>query len=470
MTKANRMFPLRLLPAKSALLLTLLPMLGLCQQGPMTIDQAVQQALARYPSVHVSEEKVSAAAAAIKLARTSYLPAVDVLGQFNRATHNNVFGLLLPTPGLPVISSISGPVLGTNSLSSVWGSAVGALVLWEPFDFGLRAANVQLARSAQTLAGAQLNVTRLQVAATTADSFLTILAGQQTASAAQAAVTRAKVLLQVVETLVNSQLRPGADASRARAELALAQTQLIQAEEAVDVGKAMLAQLLGMTPQSIQLSPGPLLQPPRESGLPDVPPAQHPYAVAQSVAIDQVKARERILDKSYYPRFTLAGTSYARGTGIQPDGTTGDGASGLGPNIHNWAVGMTIAFPAFDRFPNRARKEVEHYNERAEAARYEQVVQDLTGQQEQAKAYLTGALRVAQNTPIQLEAARVILEQANARYRAGLASIVEVADAQRLLAQAEIDDALARLGIWRARLGLSVAQGDLEPFLRVAAR
>jgi hypothetical protein len=42
---------------------------------------------------------------------------------------------------------------------------------------------------------------------------------------------------------------------------------------------------------------------------------------------------------------------------------------------------------------------------------------------------------------------------------------VEVAEAQRLLLQAEIEDNLARLTVWRATLGQALAQGDLQPFL-----
>ena len=46
----------------------------------------------------------------------------------------------------------------------------------------------------------------------------------------------------------------------------------------------------------------------------------------------------------------------------------------------------------------------------------------------------------------------------------------EVAEAQRLLSQAEIDDSLARLGIWRALLALAAAQGDLTGYLRTAGK
>ncbi len=71
---------------------------------------------------------------------------------------------------------------------------------------------------------------------------------------------------------------------------------------------------------------------------------------------------------------------------------------------------------------------------------------------------------------MQLASARAAEQQATARYQAGLSTAVEVAEAQRLLAQAEAEDALARLGVWRALLGLAAAQGSLEPFLDAAGR
>src|SRR5215475_12521976 len=114
---------------------------------PMSIGQAVDSALRNYPSVTVSQEQVTAAAAGIDLARTAYLPRVDSLAQVNRATRNNVFGLLFPQGVLP---TMSGPALGTDNFGTVWGSAVGALVTWEPFDFGLRRANVAVATAAKT--------------------------------------------------------------------------------------------------------------------------------------------------------------------------------------------------------------------------------------------------------------------------------------------------------------------------------
>lgn len=437
------------------------------QHQPLTLREAVETAVGKYPAVRASIEQVSAAAAGIDLARTSYLPRADFIGQVNRATHNNVFGMLLPQS---VIAPISGPVLSTNSLSNIWGSAAGALVSWEPFDFGLRKANVEVARSAEALAGAQVSVTKLEVATAAADAFLTLLAAQHSAKAAGAGVERATVLNRVVETLAQNGLRPGADASRTKAELALARTQLIQAEQAVAVARAALAQLLGVAPAGIEPEAGPLLRLPPETSVPPEAPASHPLAIAQNAAVEEVKAREKALSRSWAPRFFLQGEAYGRGTGIQPDGTIGGAGSGLAPNIGNWGAGMTVLFPAFDLPSIRARQRVELYRERAETARYSQLLQDLTGQVEQNAAKLAGARKVAGNTPIQLEAARATEQQASARYKAGLGNIVEVAEAERILTQAEIDDVLARLGVWRAMLGLAAAQGDLAPFLQEAGR
>jgi hypothetical protein len=118
--------------------------------GTLTLPQAVENSLKNYPSIRVSKEQINAAGAAIQLARTAYLPRVDALAQVNRATRNNVFGLLLPQS---VIPSMSGPVIGSNNLGPVRGSAVGGLVTWEPFDFGLRSANIASANDLQRLSG-----------------------------------------------------------------------------------------------------------------------------------------------------------------------------------------------------------------------------------------------------------------------------------------------------------------------------
>jgi outer membrane protein TolC len=368
------------------------------------------------------------------------------------------------------LAGISGPPLPENDMTSVWGSMVGVTVAWEPFDFGLRQANVNYAEAGRRLAETGVLRTRFDVATAAADAFLTVVAAEQTAVAAQAYVDRSRVLAQMVQALVDAQLRPGADVSRARAELAVAENQLVRAQSAIEVSKATLGQFLGVDPRSISVQTGPLLNLPEEAAPPADVSASHPRLAEQQSVIEQIQANQRILDRSWYPRLFLQSSNYARGTGALASGTTLGGLNGLGPNIYNWGVGLTISFPLFDLPSIRARRQVETFRERAESARFEQFQQELNAAGGRARAELEGARRVAQNTPIQLEAARATEQQTNARYKAGLGTLIELADAQRLVTQAEIDDALARLGVWRALLHAAAARGDLDPFLQQAGK
>ena len=293
----------------------------------MTLSEAVDSALRNYPSVRVSQEQINAAAAGIQLARTAYLPRVDAIAQVNRATRNNVFGLLLPQS---VIPSISGPVLGTNNFGTAWGSAMGVLVTWEPFDFGLRKASVDASAAARAESEAALKKTQFDVSVAAADAYVTLVAAQETVRAAQAGLDRAEAISRTIHALVQ--------------------------------------------------------------------------------------------------------------------------------------------FSAFDRAAIRAKEAGQSATIRAETARYQQIATDLTAAWNRAVAMLGGARNVAANTPVQVAAARAATDQATARYQSGLGNIDEVAEAQRLLTQSEIDDALARLGVWRGLLGVATAAGDIGPFVAEASQ
>jgi len=442
------------------------------QQTPtpgLTLQQAVQNALQNYPAITVSQEQIEAAAAGIQLARTAYLPKIDSIAQVNRATRNNVFGLLLPQS---VIPSISGPVLGSNNAGSVWSSGVGALVTWEPFDFGLRKANVSAATASRTRTETTLKRTQFEVSVSTADAFLTLVAAQETVRAAQAGIDRAQSVSKTVRAQADAQLRPGADASRVDAELAAARTQLAQAQQAEAIARALLAQFLGTTPQQIVVSATKLLQLPPEQSLPPSSAgqlSQNPIAAEQNAVIEQKKADLRVLEKSYVPRLFTQASAYARGTGARLDGARAGGVNGLAPDTQNYSLGFTVTFPVFDLPSIHAREAGQSATIRAETARYLQITTELAARRNAAEAALEGSRNIAANTPAVVSAATAANQQATARYQAGLGTIVEVADTQRLLTQAEIDNSLARLGVWRALLSLAATTGDLQPFLTSTA-
>jgi outer membrane protein len=132
---------------------------------------------------------------------------------------------------------MSGPVIGTNNGGSVWGSATGLLINWQPFDFGLRHAKMESAAAQRDRANEFVQRSQLEVSSAAADAFLTVLAAGQAQNAAQVAVDNWETLRKSIHALAAAELRPGADESRIEAEKAAANTQLALAKEAVEMGR-----------------------------------------------------------------------------------------------------------------------------------------------------------------------------------------------------------------------------------------
>jgi outer membrane protein TolC len=412
--------------------------------------------------VRAAIEQVNAAAANVTVARSAYLPRFDTLWQTNRGTVNNIFGQLLPQS---VISSLSGPVLDAISSEAVWGTATGGLLSWEPFDFGLRGSTIREAEAAVNGARAGEGVTRLAVQQAVALGFLNAVAAQQAVTAAEADVQRRQTLAQAARTLVDNQLRPGAEASRADAERAAALTRAIQARQALAIALATLTQLLGVVDGPVRVDGSALLE---ATPLPPTAAAEdgspHPLVQSGQAAVDLARARESVLAATDRPRVLLQSSVFARGSGASPDAIIG-GSHGLGFDRANWAAGVQIVFPdLFGLASLRARRAAAGAVTRAEGARFDETLLKVTSEQRAADAMVSATRDIAQNTPVQLAAAQLSETQARARYEAGLASIVEVADAQSLLVQAEYLNAAARIDVWRALLSQAVSRGTLGTF------
>jgi outer membrane protein len=403
----------------------------------------------------------------VGLTATNYLPLLDAVAQGERETRNSVYGVLMPQ--FPtILTGTMGTVYTPPSDATLWASGLGELLAWEPFTFGYRRAELRAARTTVSRTSAQVTLTQLGVAAAVADAALALLATEQRVKASMADVKRRTIFDTSVHALVNARLRPGADASRADAELAVARTSLIQDEQAEQVASASLAEALGLAGSRIEISSDPFLQTPPATIWEAPALTQNPAAVVQQRRVQEVKSQISVLNHSLYPDIVLEGLDSARGSGQLSQKKIEPGLQGLELTADNWQAGLTVQFDFTSIFSERAQKKIALGNLRRAQALYDETMQLLTGQEQQDLAQLEGARRVAENTPIELAAARMSETQALARFNAGVGTIVDVAEAQGLLVQAETDDSLARLSVWRALAELASAEGNLNPFLNLA--
>ena len=350
-----------------------------------TLEQAVNNALQNYPAVRSSLELVAAARTGVTLARTQYLPQLNGVYQDSRATQNQVPGIWM---GTPITPTVEGPI-GPSSGQSFWDSQAVALFSWEPVDFGLRSAKVGQARSAETKPQADLALTQLQVAAAVGNYFLLAVANQQAVIAAQANLDRWEQFNKSIHVLVDNQLRAGADASRADAELARAKIQLYQSQQAERAALDTLAALMGTAGSEIKLDSGRLLDLSPDRALPDVSAAEHPLARDQMAEVRRIQTDERVLQRTDYPRLYLQGEVFGRGSEVPNNGSIIGNWNGLAPARGNWVTGITVMFPDVFGFKAlSAQKEISKSDELSQKAHYDQTIQDLSGQIQAARESL----------------------------------------------------------------------------------
>jgi outer membrane protein len=430
----------------------------------LSIEQAVDFALAHHPSLPGRGAIEDLRAAQTAQVRLAMLPRVDLSAQLVRATGNVVVGAVWSQPGMP---AVTGPPMPAHFDGGAFASALSLGGVWDLTGLAQRMAQVDAALAAQAQAQAATEARRLDVAYGAADAYLQVWAAQAVARSTAASVERARLLAAIVESYQRAELRPGADLSRARAELALSESQHEHAEERHAISRALLAQAIGAAGAELHLAP-PLLNGMRESqdGSPEASvetrALSHPVVREADSATQAAAAQVRATRLQYLPRVDLVAALWSRGSGLGPTET----AAGMVPDTPNWGVGLVASWSPMEAFSVRQRTLAARAQQQLAQAQSEETLQAVRTQLATASASQRAAIAVLQHAPIALGAAKLGEQQAVARYKAGLARLLEVSDAQRLLAQAEAGEALAQVGVLRAQLLLCRALGDLAPCLQ----
>ncbi len=429
---------------------------------PLKLEEAVNYALTHHPRLAAQSAIEDSAAGALDAARAQFLPRADIILQENRATGNVVPGSHFSQFGIP---AVSGPPTGRVFGSGVWGSTAGLGLSWDIAHLSEQMHLADAALAERRGAGAGVEAQKLAVAFGAADAFALAVEARERVKAAQSSVERAEVFESTVDARARSGLRPGADAARAAAEVAAVRTRLIREEAAQAISEAQLAEALGAAGQRITVVPGRLLESALSEGAKTDASPQNPLVIAADEARRSAEQRKRAALLEYIPRVDIAAALWGRGNGLFPGGANLGFAQGVVPDTPNWAAGVVVTIPILQIPEIRARADIATANERLAAARRDEVFQQIETQIDSARIILTSAFDIAKEARISLDSSRAAADQAQARYRAGLYTVDPVAEALRLLAQADSDNSVAQIEVWRAKLLVARAIGAVGPLL-----
>ena len=403
----------------------------------LTLAQAETLALRNHPRIASAGINAQAAREVVHEARSAYLPTVAA----NVTATDALEG-----------TTVAAGALTTSSLSTRFASGMSLLELVT--DFGRTS---HLVRSTQFRAeAANENVARIRasVLLDVQTAYFAVLSSEAVQKAAQAALDTRRLSLRQVTALSQSALKSTLDVSFAQVLVSEAELAVFQAESNVEASRAHLAAALGLEhAQNFMLVDEPLpstlnpeLQQLIDQALRDRPDL-NVLRRNSDAAAEYAKAEKKLS----YPTVNLMG---AAGAIPEHDPTLAHDNYG--------AAGVNINIPVFNGGLFAAR--------RAEAALRAQAagkdVQDLSIQisREVQDAWLQAntTFRRLSVTAQLVNQANQALHLAQARYDAGLGSIVELNQAQLAQTSAEIDAAAAKYDYLSARASLDYAIGALR--------
>lgn len=434
----------------------------------VTIKEAVGLALRNYPTINNKYFKLRAAKANVTLAKTQYLPNLNWDIQESAISGNRVASTVMNNvSGFDTVPVDSGPASRVLSFKPVINNLQGLNLNCLLIDGGLRHANDEFAYADARAARADLNLTRLDVAFDAADAYLTAVATKQVILSTTAALEHMQAANLRAKTLVAEGLRPGVDAADFDFEVSRAKIALIKAEKDRRVALVGLAEKMGVAAADLDIVSDALVRSPqqvREIGPFDL--NSHPLALFKNAEVNRWRAKQVVLDKAYRPHLWLNSSLWGKGSGDRSNPIKPKGA-GLLPQVFDYMVGVSLSFPIMEYYPLKAQKQMARSNELAAKADLDLAIQVLEKKDARARILLAQARKVADETPILVQAARVREEKVLKRYSAGLTNMVSLAQAEKALAEAEVENALAQIDVWRSILALAYVQGDLKPFMEV---
>jgi outer membrane protein len=403
----------------------------------LTLKDAEALALKNNPLITVGRLTALASQQVLRETRSAYWPSavVDLTGV---DTHDN---------SRITAGGLNNPIIYQRAAA---GTTVSQLIT----DFG-RTRNLVASSSLQAKAENENAVANaLQIKLAVDQAFYNALQTRAVLQVAQGTVAERQTVTDQVQALFDSKLKSALDLSFAQVNLAQAKLLLLDAEDHNDAALANLSAVLGYSNlQNYDLveETAPLAAPPGDvdqlivqamQKRPELSALNYDYQATEKYRV----AERDLLFPTVRALGALGSTPLAGNTALAP-----------------WygAVGVNIEVPIFNGFLYTARAREAQL--RAQAA--QQQLRDL--QDSISRDVRTGWLNAA--TAYQrLDVSRQLLQQANlaldlsqTRYKLGLASIVELSQAQLQQTQAQIGNAQAN---YQYRLAMAVLNFQIANF------
>jgi outer membrane protein len=403
----------------------------------LTLAQAESTAIANQPRLLAAQLRSRASAQRIREARSGLLPTVVF----------NTTGVRVAGTG----TSTAAGAITTSAISDRF--AYGGNLVQMVTDFGRTSALIGTERS---LADAKKNETTLtgaQVRLNVRRAYFQVMGAEAVLRAARDAQANRQLISKQIGALAQSQLRSTLDVNFANVLESEADLAVVRAESMVQQQRAHLATAMGET----QPATATLAEEALPSALPPDTTSFLAQALAQradlSTAVSLERAAERFASaekRLSYPTLNVIGTA---GQIPYHDHTLRNDYA---------AIGFNLNIPVFNGGLFTARRSEAEFEARARTKDVNEVKLEVNEQVRDTWYQANEAYRSLDVSARLVAQSREALRLAQARYEAGLGSIVELNEAQLSETSAEITAAGANYDYLTRRAELDYAAGLLN--------
>ncbi len=388
---------------------------GLGTNSVLTLARALNIAERFHPTIVEANQNLEIATAQLVEARAGRQPSVGANAGYQRATAN--------AAGAPA----------SSKSKNAYNAALTADLLL--FDFGKTPALIRGALAQKLAAQEELRAAQIDTEFNVRVAFFTLSQNAELMQVAEETVRQYGVHLTQVQGLFEVGKRIKYDITKAQVDLGNAELALINASNSVTTARAVLNLSMGLAED-----PGYRLgESPHEEAVTDLATLMRsarehqPQLHALQQQVNAASAAVDVAIADLYPSFSLQGSF----------GWSG----GHFPLMWNWSAAADAAMSVFDGGTHYGKITEAAAQLRAARARQAANEQQIYSDLSQAVTKLDGAKQRLTLTELIVRQARESLDLASERYRLGLATAVDQADAQAALATARSQQVQARYDV-----------------------
>lgn len=434
------------------------------EPGPRAVrlDEAISLARAHAPALAAARLRELAATSEVDAVRAQWSPRVGAFAQVVGATANNSTTTLLGVSTVDVPRVGGTKVSSTMDLAPYASTALALGVRQQVFDFGRIAAERAAAEAVVEIERTRVAGAGIDLASAVEQAFWAVLAARAVEDATVAAVARATRHRDQAKANAQSGMRPPIELTRAEADLARYEAATLRATASVHVARSVLAAVVSVPELELDASPTdatPAALPTLASALDRG--ANSPLVAELRARVAAQRAETARLAAQSLPNLFATAAVTTRAGGSAPSAGPVPVGDGWLPVVPNYDLAIVLAWPLVEPTLDR-RVDAARARASATSAEAELTVRAQRAAIASAWREADVAVRSLDALARAAEAGRANYEQAERRFEVGLGTSTEIADAQAIRTDLEIQLATARYQVMRARASLARAIAEVR--------